>query len=226
MRFGKTLLRALLLASFATLSGQAGAQVATRHYGSGEISLVRVAFTSGDFRKDPASCSRCRMVEPGMGFDVMAIVPAAPPLMLAGGVQYSSHTTDSISGKLGVLQLYLEPRLVLSQRGRLIPYFWGRIGFVHASQQMSLLDDDGEDISGNGVQTGPAFGAGAGLLIQATAHVRANIAAGMQRLALGNIDFDYQKVDASSAKGMNLVIRAGISLEFSPTSSIKTRLGW
>ena len=178
--------------------------------GFGELALTRVSF-SGD--------SSATRILPGYGFDVSATIPAQSPLLVSVGFQLSSHPTTDAPTHLSALQFYVEPRFVLLSSGPIIPYVSLHVGLVRWSQDISLIDDTGYDAVVNAVQSGSSIGAGAGLLIRATPHVRGYVSAGFQKVSVGNISADGAPVLSSAASVNNLVIRMGLSLEFSTIPS-------
>src|SRR5262245_60985435 len=61
-------------------------------------------------------------INSGLGFNVAGVITTQQPLFFAIGIQYSKHTTTDFPDKLSSLQTYVEPRLQLVKKGKLIPY--------------------------------------------------------------------------------------------------------
>mgnify|MGYP001248559653 FL=1 len=214
MRLGKHWTRLLIAAAAGFLPcGALTAQgYASTGRGYAELALLRVSF-SGD--------SMANRVRPGYGFDISGVIPVQPPLLVAIGFQYSSHpTNDSTSSHLGALQLYLEPRFALRESGPVIPYLSAHVGLLRWSQDVLLEDDSGMLAFANEVQSGTAFGVGAGVLIRVTPHMRGYFSAGFQKVSLGSISASGAPEPLSTAaRGTSLMVRMGASLEFSATAS-------
>jgi opacity protein-like surface antigen len=160
----------------------------------------------------------------GLGFDIAAVIPAQDPLLVAIGLQYSRHKTDEVAAvnKLGVLEIYVEPRIKLPTLGRLSPYLFARVGYTHTTQELNLVDDDGIEGRGNAVQTGPAYGIGVGTKIRMSDHVSGLVQVGYKRHSLGDIDFDFSRIPGSALTASGVMFRAGVSLDFAPSAAIRT----
>lgn len=206
-----------MVAALALLPGSLTAQgYASPGRGYAELSMVRVSF-SGD--------SMASRVRPGFGLDAAGTFPAVSRLVVAIGFQYSSHPTTDASDNLKALQLYAEPRFVLMGSGPVIPYVFAHVGLLRWSQDICLIDASNANVCGNAVQSGSAFGGGAGVMIRVVPRVFGYLNAGFQRVSVGDIAFDGAHVPISSVSATNLVLRAGGSFEFSEIpSALRTYL--
>jgi hypothetical protein len=206
----------LLAAGLAAAPQRAGAQDAGQTTkGFLEASVIRVAFTGDEFATP---------ISPGLGFDLSVVLAPDPRIRLAGGVQYSGHATTDTTGSLGALQFFIEPRVTLTT-GRWRPYAGVRFGYVRTSQELVLYDDQGLPVAGQAIQAGQSYGGSAGVLYLATYNIRVYAGATAQKVSLGDIGFDEQHIPSSSVKGNSVIMRAGVSIDFSLDQGMSRFLG-
>jgi opacity protein-like surface antigen len=202
----------------------AGAQEPTAPTGVRlEVSGLFVTFVTTDAQ---------HKVDPTGGFDFAVAFHLNQRVMLAGGIQSSNHTTDDSTTtntlthtKLLLTQLYAEPRFLLLKSDRFQPYLYARLSYVRASATRTLIDDTGAPDQSLAVQTGAAYGVGAGVTYAITPTVHAHGAVGWQHVSLSDIDFDGARVDGSTTDANSVYVRAGVSMDFGGTASaLKTFL--
>jgi opacity protein-like surface antigen len=208
------------LAALALITSSLGAQESSSRFML-EAGIARMQLSGKELER----------IKPGFGFDLTAVVPVEKPFVFAIGVEYIKHATNdtTIGGeeiefpdKLGILTLYVEPRATFGTHGRITPYAWIRVGYVRASQTISLIDSDGLESTGLAVQTGPGIGGGLALRYQASEHISVHGSVGAQHMSFGDLDFDFTRVDGSTAKGLGIIARAGVLLDFAPTNALKS----
>ncbi|HYV99238.1 MAG TPA: hypothetical protein VE967_17405 [Gemmatimonadaceae bacterium] len=156
-----------------------------------------------------------KRIHSGYGVDVAAVLSPQYPLLLAFGVNYTRHSTDSTTEKLGLTQTYIEPRFMLKRSGRLIPIVAARLAFARWHQTITLIDDTGVNVTGEAVATGPSLGASATLLYKSSPHVRTYLTVTGQSSHFGDLDLDGARVSGSAETGITALVRAGISIDFS-----------
>lgn len=179
-----------------------------------ELSALQSTFT-GDNLATP--------VDPGYGFDLGVTISPMDRFLLGGGVHYSRHFTSDTTGKLGVLQFAVEPRVAILTTGKVRPWVGLRFGFIRTSQELVLYDDIGLDVRGQAVQGGQTIGASAGVVYMASYNVRAFGSVTYQALKLGDMSFDEQVIPGSSSDARMRIVRVGVSIDFSLPDAAQMR---
>lgn len=214
MRFDRRRRRFLFAALLAGGGAALHAQEPYRTFGPAvEAGVTHLTFSGADFtRHDDFNTDQNHRVDPALGFHLSGVFSARPRLLLAVGVENTSHKTDYASDNLHVLQFYVEPRFMIAEAGRATGYAFAHLSVLHATQQISLFDSNNTLVSGNATQTGSAFGGGLGVQVAIRPHVYGLVVAQYNTELLGDIDFDGTHVADSSDRGSGLLIRAGIGV--------------
>ena len=144
----------------------------------------------------------------GLGFEAQAR-RTFPKWSLGAGAQYSVHSSGG--DDLGLLGLFLEPRLVLNaSMGSFAPYLAGRLVYLRGSLTSDALEGDGSS-------SGFAIGGGAGLIYPLSRTVNIDIGGAVLHQSLGNMTLAGNEIEFPSFFGY--VIKAGLSVGFEGGSS-------
>jgi hypothetical protein len=191
-------LRAIALAGLAVLT------IAAPVSGQGlrfEISGVYATLNGDDFETTKG----------GVGFEGALVLGLNSKWSLAAGATRTSHDEEDIDLSTSVLQIFAEPRFMLSSSGSVAPYLFGRVGWINAKA---------DDIDAKA--TGFAFGGGLGMLLKISGAVSLNAAAGFHKVSLGDAEIAGETIPESDASGTSILFRGGISIGFGGSSALKT----
>jgi hypothetical protein len=149
----------------------------------------------------------------GVGFEAQAR-RTFPRWSVGAGAQYSTHSSGG--DELGLLGVFLEPRLVLGvSAGPFAPYLAGRLVYLRGSLTSDVLD-------GEGSSSGFAIGGGAGLIYPLTRTVNFDVGGAILHQSLGNMTLAANEIEFPSFFGY--VIKAGLSIGFEGGGSSAFRL--
>jgi hypothetical protein len=185
-----------------------------------ELSFAHISMPTPDSVDDLAQTVH-RPANQGGGFNLAGVFEVRDRWHFVLGIEHSTHATGDSPNDVSVLQLYIEGRYMFQIANRMQPYVYARLGYLHTGNDMELYDDTNTLVPGHAVQTGPAVGVGAGVLVTATKRLQVFAAGGAQFFSLSDIDFDGYHVGDSSLSGVTLSLRAGMSINFGPDGNAR-----